>query len=163
MQGQNVIRTLLFVIFFSIGAAAMAASVLCDDFVRHYRKKHYLGQAERLTAKLESLNDDYDAVLMRLQDDPNLIKRLAPAALGTDPVDANTIFPRATPRELAEAKKALAKASQAEPNEPALPAWLERCRQPRQRISLFAAGAALILLSFVCFSRMKKPDDEETG
>jgi len=161
MQGQNVIRTLLFIVFFGIGAAAMAASALYDDFVRHYRHKHYLNQAERLTAKLESLNDDYDALLMRLEDDPNLIKRLAPAALGADHIDPNTIVPRATAWELAEANKALARIAEAEPNEPAMPPWLERCREPNQRLYLFAAGAALILVSFVCFGRLKNPDDEQ--
>ncbi len=160
MQGQNIIRTLLFIVFFSIGAAAMAASFLCDDFVRRYRNKHYLNQAERLTEKLESLNDDYDALLMRLEDDPNLIKRLAPAALGADHTDPNTIVPRATAWELAEANKALARIADAEPNEPAMPAWLERCRESKQRMYLFAAAAALILVSFVCFGRIKKPDDE---
>ena len=160
MQGQNVIRTLLFIIFFSIGAAAITASALCDDLVRYYRNKHYLIQAERVTSKLEVLTDDYDAVLLEVEDDPNLIKRLAPAALGADPTDPNTIFPRATPQELAEAKKALAKITEAEPNEPAMPAWLKRCREPQYRIYLFAAGAALILVSFACFGRLKTPDEQ---
>ena len=157
---QNLIRTILFVAFFSIGAAAIAASVLCDDFVQHYRHKHFLSQAERLTLKLESLNDDYDAVLTRLEDDPNLIKRIAPAAIGADHTDPNTIVPRATAWELAEAKKALAKIAEAKPNEPAMPQWLERSREPQNRIYLFAAGAALVLTSFVCFGRIKDPDDE---
>jgi len=161
MQGQNIIRTLLFIVFFSIGTAAMAASVLCDDLVRYYCSRHYRNQAERLTSKLKALNDDYYAVLIRMEDDPNLIKRLAPAALGAEPTDANTIFPRATPQELAEAKKALAKIAAAEPNEPAMPVWLERCREPKHRIYLFAAGAALILVSFACFGRLKTPDDEQ--
>lgn len=156
-----IIRTLLFIVFFSIGAAAMAASALCDDFVRHYRNKHYLNQAERLTEKLKSLNDDYDALLMRLQDDPNLIKRLAPAALGANLTDPNTIAPRATPQELAEAKKALAKITEAGPNEPTMPVWLERCREPKHRMYLFGAGAGLVLVSFVCFGRLKTPDDEQ--
>ena len=160
MQGQNIIRTLLFIVFFSIGTAAMAASVLCDDLVRYYRNnRHYLNQAERLTSKLKALTDDYDAVLIQVEDDPNLIKRLAPAALGAEPTDPNTIFPRATPQELAEAKKALAKIAEAEPNEPTMPAWLERCREPKHRIYLFAAGAALILVSFACFGRLKTPGD----
>lgn len=160
MQGQNIIRTFLFIVFFSIGAAAIAASALCDDFVRHYRNKHYLSQAERLTEKLESLNDDYAAVLMRLEDDPNLVKRIAPAAIGADHTDANTIVPRATAWELAEAKKALARIAEAEPNEPAMPLWLERSREPKQRTYLFAAGAALVLTSFVCFGRIKKPEED---
>ena len=129
-----IIRTLLFIVFFSIGAVAMAASFLCDDFVRHYRNKHYLNQAERLTSKLESLNDDYDALLIRLEDDPNLIKPLAPAAIGADHTDPNTVVPRATAWELAEANKALARIADAEPNEPAMPAWLERSREPKLRM-----------------------------
>ncbi|MBL7154209.1 MAG: hypothetical protein ISS79_10875 [Phycisphaerae bacterium] len=161
MQGQNFIRTLLFVVFFGIGAAAMCASVLCDDFVRHYRNKHFLRQAERLTEKLESLNDDYDALLMQLEDDPNLIKRLAPAAIGADHTDPGTIYPRATARELAEAKKVLAEVAEAEPNEPPMPRWLMRCEEPRRRIYLFLCGAALILVSFVCFRPLKTIEAEE--
>ncbi len=161
MQGQNVIRTFLFIVFFSIGAAAIAASALCDDFVRHYRNKHYLSQAERLTVKLESLNDDYDAVLTRLEDDPNLVKRIAPAAIGADHTDPNTVVPRATAWELAEARKALAKIVETKPNEPAMPPWLERSKEPKPRKYLFAAGAALLLTSFVCFGRIKNPDDDQ--
>jgi len=162
MQGQNVMRTLLFVVFFSIGAAAMSGSVLCDDLVSHYRNKHFLKQAERLNQRRESLNADYDALLHQLEDDPNLIKRIAPAAIGADQNEPNTIYPRATAQELAAAKKALAEIAEQEPNEPVLPAWLARCSEPRMRTYLFISGAALILISFVCFGRIKKlPDDEQ--
>lgn len=162
MQGQNVIRTLLFVVFFSIGAAAMSGLVLCDDLARHYRNKHFLRQAEQLTQRLESLNADYDALLHQLEDDPNLIKRIAPAAIGADQNEPNTVYPRATAQELAAAKKALAEIAEQEPNEPILPAWLVRCSEPRLRTYLFISGAALILVSFVCFGRIKKlPDDEQ--
>jgi hypothetical protein len=161
MQGQNVIRTLLFVVFFSIGAAAMAGSVLCDDLVSHYRNKHFLGQAERLNQRRKSLIADYDALLRQVEDDPNLVKRIAPAAIGADHNEPNTIYPRATPLELAAARKALADVAEQEPNEPILPAWLVRCSEPRLRTYLFISGAALILVSFVCFARIKKPDDEQ--
>ncbi len=161
MQGQNVIRTLLFVVFFSIGAAAMGGSVLCDDLVRHYRNKHFLRQAERLTQRLDSLNADYYALLRQLEDDPNLIKRIAPATIGADQNEPNTVYPRATAQELAAAKKALAEMAEQEPNEPVLPAWLARCSEPRLKTYLFISGAALILVSFVCFGRIKKLPDEE--
>jgi hypothetical protein len=157
----NVIRTLLFVVFFSIGAAAMGGSVLSDDLVRHYRNKHFLRQAERLNQRRESLNADYDALLRQSEDDPNLIKRIAPAAIGADHNEPNTIYPRATAQELAAAKKALAEIAEHEPNEPVLPAWLARCSEPRMRTYLFISGAALILVSFVCFGRIKTPDDEQ--
>jgi len=162
MQGQNVIRTFLFVVFFSIGAAAMGGSVLCDDLVRHYRNKHFLRQAERFTQRFKSLDADYEALLHQLEDDPNLIKRIAPAAIGADQNEPNTVYPRATAQELAAAKKALAEIAEQEPNEPVLPAWLARCSEPRLKTYLFICGAALILISFVCFGRIKKlPDDEQ--
>ena len=157
---QNFVRTLLFVVFFSVGAAAVAASALYSDFVRHYRNKHYLNQAKRLTLKLESLNDDYAAALMRIEEDPNIIKRLAPAAMGVENIDPNTVSPRATPQDLAAAKKALARIVEAEPNEPPIPQWIERCREPKQRTYLFAAGAALILVSFTFFGIVRKPEEE---
>lgn len=157
---QNFVRTNLFVVFFSVGAAAVAASVLYDDFVDHYRNKHYLNQAKLLTQKLESLNDDYDAAIMRIEEDPNIIKRLAPAAMGLENDDPNTVTPRATHKDLAEAKKALAKIVEAEPNEIPIPQWMQRCREPKQRTYLFAAGAALILTSFAFFGVLKKPEEE---
>jgi len=152
----------LFVVFFSIGAAAMSGSVLCDDLVSHYRNKHFLRQDKRFTQRFKSLDADYDALLHQLEDDPNLIKRIAPATIGADQNEPNTIYPRATAQELAAAKKALAEIAEQEPNKPVLPAWLVRCSEPRLRTYLFICGAALILVSFVCFGRIKKlPDDEQ--
>lgn len=158
---QNFVRTILFVAFFSVGAGAIAASVLYEDFVRHYRNKHYLNQAERLTKKLESLNDDYNAAISRIEEDPNIIKRLATATIGAENTDPNTVTPRATHEDLAAAKKALAKIVESPPNEPAIPEWIERCREPKQRTYLFAAGAALILTSFAFFGIIKKPEEDK--
>ena len=161
MQGQNVTRTLLFVVFFSIGAAAVGASMLCDDLVRYYRNKHLLKDSQEFSDKLRSLNDDYDAILRRLEEDPNLIKRIAPATIGAEQAEPNTVYPKATAEQLAVAKKALAQAAEAEPNEPPLPAWLVRSSEPRMRILLFACGAALILLSFACFGPLRRTPDQE--
>ncbi|MHC4742419.1 MAG: hypothetical protein ACYS8Z_10935 [Planctomycetota bacterium] len=157
---QNFVRTILFVVFFSVGAGAIAASALYDDFVNHYRNKHYLDQARLLTQKLESLNEDYNAAIRRIEEDPNIIKRLAPAELGTENDDPNTVTPRATQEDLAEAKKALAKIVEAEPNEIPVPQWMERCREPKQRTYLFTAGAALILVSFAFFGILKETEEK---
>jgi len=158
MQGQDVIRGCLFVVFFAVGAAAMGLAVLCNDLIAHHRNRQLLDRARRHTAKLRSLNADYDAALRRLEDDPNLIaERLGPAALGTEPQDPETAYPRATAAQLAEAKAALAKAAHDEPNDPPLPGYLSRASRPRMRRYLFACGAGLIILSFVCFGPAKPP------
>jgi hypothetical protein len=49
------------------------------------------------------------------------------------------------------ARQALAARTQAEPNEPAIPGWLQRCSEPRRKIALFIAGAGLVLVSLVFF------------
>ncbi|GAI85829.1 unnamed protein product [marine sediment metagenome] len=161
MQGQNIIRTLLFVVFFGVGAAAVGGSVLCDDLVRYYRNKHFLNQAKGLSDRLESLNADYDALLRKLEDDPNLIRRIAPATIGAEHEDPNTVYPRATAAQLSDAKKTLAGTADQEPNEPAMPTWLVRSSEPRQRILLFLCGAALIFVSFICFGPAKRASDQE--
>lgn len=161
MQGQNVIRAFLFIVFFSVGAAALGGSVLCDDLARHYRNKHFLKEAQELSERLESLNADYDALLHRLEEDPNLIKRIAPVTLGSEREDAQTVYPRATAEQLAVSRKALAAEVKKDPNEPVIPRWLVRCSEPRRRMMLFVCGAALILISFVCFGPVKGTYEEE--
>jgi len=161
MQGQNAIRTLLFVAFFGVGAAAVGGSVLCDDLVRYYRNRHFLKQSQRFSDRLKSLNADYEALLRKLEDDPNLLDRLAPATIGAEHKDPNTVYPRATARQLAAAKKAIAETAEQEPNAPVMPAYLVRCSEPRPRILLFLCGTALILVSFICFGPAKSPPDRE--
>jgi hypothetical protein len=161
MQGQNVIRTILFVIFFSIGAASLGISILCDDLVQYYRNRQLLRVTQQSVNRLKSLNTDYDVLLEQLEKDPNLIKRLAPATLGTEPEDANAIYPRATPEQLAAARMALTEDSNDQSAGPMLPEWLTRCSEPRRRMTLFVAGSVLILISFTCFAPAKQPTTKE--
>jgi hypothetical protein len=153
---QNVIRTLLFVVFFSMAGATLSISVLCDDLVRYYQNKHFLKTAEQSLGRLKSLNADYDALLESIEKDPELLKRIAPATLGVSPADPNVIYPKVQAEQLAAARKALSE--DAEPNqaEPKIPKWLERCSSPRRRGALFAASAALIVVSFTCFRPVKQ-------
>jgi hypothetical protein len=141
----------LFVVFFSIGAISLGASILSDDFVRYYRNRQLVKSAQESLGRLKSLNVDYDVLLEQLEKDPNLFKRIASATLGTEPEDANAIHPRATAEQLAVARRVLAEDPNQEPAEPVMPQWLTRCSQPNQRIMLFVSGGALILISFICF------------
>jgi hypothetical protein len=153
MQGRNIIRMILFVVFFSIGAVSLAISILCDDLVQYYRNKRQLMVTQQSLNKLESLNADYDVLLEQLKKDPNhQVKRLAPATLGIEPEDANAVYPRATPEQLAAARQALTKDPSDQSAAPMLPNWLTRCSEPRRRITLFVAGSFLVLISFTCFT-----------
>ena len=162
MQGRNVIRAILFVLFFSIGAGSLSVSILCDDLVRYYRDTELLAAAEESLDKLESLNADYDAVIEMLQsdpNDPNSVKHLARVTLGPEHRDPNTVYPRATADQLAAARRVLA----AQSDDPALaeaessmPEWLRRSSEPRRKLALFICGVVLILTSLVCFGRRKE-------
>lgn len=156
MQGRKVIQAVLFFLFFSIGAASLSSSILCDDLIQYYQNKQLLRTAQESLERLESLNTDYDVLLERLEEDPNLvIDRLAPATFGTESEDPNTVYPRARSRQLAAARKALMEESNGQSAEAAMPQWLRRCSEPRNRILMFISGVVLVLISFVCFRPAK--------
>jgi len=149
---QKVLQAVFFTVFFAVGAATVAVSVLSEDLLRYYRNRQLLQQAQKVLFRLEALNSDYDALLKELDSDPDLVKRLAPAALGASYQDPNAVYPKARAAELAAARRALTKAAIEEPNEPAVPRWVERCNEHNKRTVLFICGAALVLIALVCFS-----------
>jgi hypothetical protein len=160
MQRQKIIRALLFVVFFGIGASAVSISILCDDLLGYYRNRQLLRKAQESLNQLESLNADYDALLQQLDKDPNLIRRIAPVTLGAEPEEEEAVYPKAAERELAAARKALMEDSGRENTEPAAPDWVVRCCEPSRRIILFLAGAFLILISFIWFGSKEDTSGE---
>ena len=162
MQRQDIVSVLLFIVFFAIGAASLSGAILCVDLIQYYRNRQLLRAAHESSSRLKSLNADYDVLLGQLEEDPNLIKRVAPAELGTEREDPNTIYPRATVEQLAAARKALVEESNRQPADSTIPALLNQCSEPRRRMMLFFAGAGLILTSFVFFgSASKRPLKKE--
>jgi hypothetical protein len=156
MQRQNILRMFLFVVFFGIGTAAVAASILYDDLLGYYRNKQLLRSAEETLDKLESLNADYDALLKQLEENPSTLDRIAPATLGTEPNEPNTVYPKVTAEQLDAARKVLAKDLEQQQSKAEVPEWIVRCSEPSKRIILFLAGAFLILISFICFGPAKQ-------
>ena len=154
MQMHNFLRTSAFVVFFSIGAAALCGSILSRELLRYYQHKQLLKAAEASLKKIESLNADYDALLRHLQKDPNLVDRIANVTFGKQPTDANVIYPKVTADQLAAARKALAEETNLPPSDEA-PRWVTRCNQPGKRLALFLAGAALVLITFMFFGPSK--------
>ncbi len=152
MQSQSILHFLFFVVFFSVGAAALGGAVLCDDLILYCRNRRLISTAELSLNRLDSLNQEYDALLDELEKDPNLVKRIAPATLGTGPGDPNAVYPKAKVRELALARKALLDLAGRDEQGPAVPAWLQRCSEPSRKLGLFVAGAGLVLVSLVFFT-----------
>ncbi len=152
MLRQGIFHLLFFVVFFSIGAGALGVAVLCDDFVRYCHNQHLVKEARASVRRLKALNADYDGLLEQLEKNPDLLKRIAPITLGTQPDDPNAIYPKARAEELAVARKALVEQTDQESTDTPLPQWLQRCSEPVKRITLFIAGAGLVIISLVCFT-----------
>ena len=95
----------------------------------------------------------------QLESNPDLLKRIAPVTLGTQPDDPCAIYPKARAQELAVARKALVAQTDEDKADAPIPAWLQRCSEPTKRIILFIAGAGLVLISLVCFT----PEPQSSG
>jgi hypothetical protein len=162
MQNERVIRIIAFAVFFSIGAAVLSATTLCDDLLEYFYYKGLHAQSEKRLEKLESLNADYDMLLSQFEGNPKELARLAPATLGIEANEPNTAYPRAAAGELAAARRTLVE----EPNETTIaqgvPPWLcLSCQWPRRHI-LFISGAILVLISFVFFGPTQGPSHSMT-
>ncbi|MFZ0034712.1 MAG: hypothetical protein WAK60_06975 [Sedimentisphaerales bacterium] len=159
---NTILRIFFFIVFFGVGTAALAASILYDDLLGYYRNKQLLRSAEETLNQLKSLNADYDALLKQLEENPSLLERIAPATLGMEPNDANTVYPRVTAEQLDAARKVLAKDSEQQQSRAVVPEWIVRCSEPSKRMILFLAGALLILISFICFGPAEKKNQKQT-
>ena len=150
MQKSDIIRIIFFILFFSIGAASLGLSVLCEDLVEYYSNIQLHKSAQKSLEKLEKLNQDYDIVLKNIQEDPNNLKRIAPIVTGNRDTDPNSVNPTATVRQLAAARRTIIE-QQEKDLEPQLPLWLVRVSESQKRMILFFSGVALMMISFVCF------------
>jgi hypothetical protein len=159
----NVItKTILFIVFFSVGLAAVALSILADDLNQYYTIKIELHNTQQTNEKLAKLIDGYGEMINSIESDPHIVERLATITLGIEPNEAQTAFPKASRQELLAARQALIAAAPPPPPQPVLPKWLVRCCEPLLRKLLFVAGSALILLSFTCFN-IQKEDTEKAA
>lgn len=153
---QSAIRFFLFCVFFVVGLFGLGLSILSDELVSYYQSRQDLKAVETTNDKLRSLNEDYDVLLEQLRDDPNLLERVARITLGFGQEDSEAVYPKARPEELAAARAALTKQIEQSSEEVRLPKWLNRLKEPRRRIGLFMAGAAVILVAFIFFGPTRK-------
>ena len=152
---HSFVKTTAFIVTFTIGSGAIGLCALCNDLLLYHHNRRGLALLEQDKDSLRSLNAVHDAVLERIDSDPNMIRRIAPAVLGLKPEDPNAYYPSAGSRELAAAEQTLSRHDRSKPSIPALPAWLVRVSEPRRRAALFLAGGVLILVSFSCFGLIK--------
>lgn len=131
----------------------MSLAFLTDDLVRYYNRKAQLAYAQQMADWLEQLNNEYQLLIGQLQQDPNILKRVAPAVLGIWPSEPNTAYPQASPQDLLAARQTFLLRRPVPQGPVELPPWLQRCQRPIHRWAIIVLGAGLVLVSFVWFAR----------
>ncbi len=149
MQIQNLIKTWLFIIFFSAAAITLAIAMLTDELMTYTKNKQLLNKQLAVSQKLQSINDDYDALLKQISQNPNLLDRVTKTVPQND--DPNMLYPAATDQQLLKTEILLQKLNQKEPE--TIPIWLQRCSNKKNRAILFVCGALLAAIAFGCFRK----------
>lgn len=153
---QSFIRVIAFFITFGVGAGTLTLSVLCEDLTRFFANKQLLAHEKQKLASLEEKVQVYDALLVNMEKDPDVMDRIAPAVLGLESDDPNTAYPFTGVQELAVAKQMLQKDENASMSQ--MPPWLVRCCERRRRLALFLLGGVLVLIAFACFGLVRLPE-----
>ncbi len=150
---QSFFRIIAFFITFGVGAGTLTLSVLCKDLEQFYFNKQLVAQENRQLASLREKVQVYDALLVNLRTDPDLVHRIAPAVLGIRTDDPNTAYPLTGVKELQAARQIVQEDKNAVI--PVMPAWLIRCCEEKRQDALFLAGGVLVLIAFSCFGLVK--------
>jgi glycine cleavage system regulatory protein len=145
-------RAMFFSVCSAIGVLAVTLAVLGPEIKFLYSIKSATIRSEQNNEKITQLLSDHQELINLINTDPNVLKRLAPVELGQEVNEPNSIAAQITADSLAYAKIVVEETEAQTTNEPQIPAWLLRATVTSSRTVLFAAGAGLILVSFVCFS-----------
>ena len=151
MAKQDIIRAFFFAVFFAIGSAAVVASMLSKELLDHYKNRQVLADAIVIRDKLKAIDEDYDVLREQFEKDPNMIDRIAHVELGTGVKDANIVYPSVRAEDTVIIKQALEQISKEKTQKQPIPEWVIRSTEPKKKMTLFAAGSILILISFACF------------
>jgi hypothetical protein len=156
MHKTELWRTVLFCLFAGAGFVALTVSILAGELLDLRLYGLEIQKAEQLNQRLQKLTAQYEAVIKQIEDDPNILSRLAGVSLGIEPNTADTAFPRVPEYERLVAEKILLEQLQTKAARPSPPNWLLRINHPWSRTIMFICSAGLIIVSFVCFGTLKK-------
>jgi succinyl-CoA synthetase beta subunit len=152
---EDISRLFFFLVFSTTGILSITLGVLGPEWKNLYEMHAAIRQTEQNNQKIEQIIKDHQILTAQIKADANMLMRIAPLTLGIQPKDPNQPIAKITADTLGRAKAILDQQSQDNPDSPEVPAWLQRCTTVNGRITLFAAGAGLIVVSFACFGKKK--------
>jgi hypothetical protein len=154
MRKADVWRTVFFCLFVGAGLAALTVSILADEMLDLYLYKVEIQKNRLANERLQKLSAEYDSVIKQIEDDPNILTRLAGVSLGIEPNSVETAYPR-VPERARRLAELIMLEQQKKTEQPSPPAWLLRCTEPLPRTIMFLCSVGLIITSFVCFGTRK--------
>lgn len=146
------VRYILFCSFFALGAGAIAFSLLTPEILNYCRNKELVKQINITNEKIKSLTDQYESQIQLIKNEPNILTRLRTVTLGQSPESSDTAYPKLSNQQLTAAAKAILSEPSAPLSQPKGPEWIQRCAKKNAAITLFFAGAGLIIVAFVFFT-----------
>jgi hypothetical protein len=155
------VRYVLFCLFFAVGTGAVALAVLADEIRDYCEGRNLLAKTLADNEDIKFLTIEYEAQIHEIRKDPNIVGRLERVALGRQPGEEDTAFPRASEKLLTEAGAAVLADLRADRPARQIPTWVERISEPNIRYSLFFAGAGLVLVTFIFFGAPAKKVAED--
>ncbi|MBE0537840.1 MAG: hypothetical protein IH624_19440 [Phycisphaerae bacterium] len=145
-------RYVLFCVFFTIGAGAIALSILVEpEISNYYQNRVHLGLIEEGNERIRRLTAAYEAQIVQLRQNPDLLVKLQTITFGRQPAGDGVALPKASDEHLTAAKEALLEELDKQTQQPLIPEWVHRCAEPQNRRVIFTAGAALLLTTFIFF------------
>lgn len=139
----------------------MALSLLAPELNENYKSIDQLHLTEASNIKLEELIDTYDKQIQTAKKDPSVLTRLERKTLGTQTQQENDAFPQPS-EELTEVAIKAMKGTEIAAEPPTrFRKYIERCADKKTRKGLFYSGAALILITFICFGAKRQKIEVE--
>ena len=154
-----VVRYILFCLFFTVGAGAITLSILIEpELSTYFHNQQILDQIQAENEKIKDLTSQYQAQVDLIESEPNVLARLERVTFGStfaDETEQPPILPTDN-QALKEAAQSVLEEVDDSPPQTQLPRWFERCREPNTRTALFAAGAGLVLITFLFFGTPRR-------
>ncbi len=148
---RQLIQTVLFCSFFTIGIVAITATALSQEAIEYYRNKNLLYQTKMQIVRLEEKYNKYTEQVEFAKSHPKAIERLRTVQFGDAPKsDDQVYYPKANSKietNINELKNQDAFVT----NTSNIPTWLERINQPKPKMMIFILGSLLVLIAFGLF------------
>jgi cell division protein FtsB len=155
-RSSAILRFVLFCIFFSVGAGAIALSILAEEIETYFANRRTYAQTMEMNEKIEKLIAEYEAQIEEIEKNPEILKKLERITFGAVEGEEGSEHPRAAVEQLAAARAALLEEMEGKKEEKMIDKWVGRIVEPKARMRLFFAGAGLVLITFMFFGTVRE-------